>query len=467
MIKRLLFIGFVIGCFQQMLLLSSCANIVPPTGGPRDSVPPRLVTSNPKDSAKNVNSNKIVLTFNEFVEIQSAQEQVIVSPYPKSSPVIEFKFRTVTIKLKDSLEANTTYSINFGDAIKDVNEGNIAKGFTYVFSTGSNIDSNTFSGNVLLAQNGKIDTTLIVVLHRNGDDSAVAKEKPRYITRLDGKGNFQFSNLPAGKFYAYVLPNEYSKKYDDTTKYFAFLDSAVDVNAATKAVTFYAFKKEEVKPAQQSKTNEPKNQEKKIIISNNLENNRQDLLSDLVLTFNKPIKRIDTSGFLLADTNYVSIGKPKLSLDSTGTKLNIAFPWQQDKPLRLVISKNAVTDTSGIILSKIDTLTFATKREADYGTVRLRFNNLDTTLRPVLLLMKEDSIVESSPINLRDWTRKLFPPGEYDVRILYDKNKNGKWDTGDFFGKHLQPEIVTDLKIKLAVRANWDNEKDINLSNKP
>jgi hypothetical protein len=467
MIKKLGYTFCFILLVQQMVLLSSCANIVPPTGGPRDSLPPRLVMAIPKDSATNVTGNKINLTFNEFVEIQSAQEQVIVSPYPKNAPVIDYKFRNVTVKLRDTLEPNTTYSINFGDAIKDVNEGNIVKGFTYVFSTGSVIDSSTFSGKVQIAQTGKIDTTLIVVLHRNGDDSAVAKERPRYITRLDGKGNFIFRNLPTGTFYAYVVPNEYSKKYDDTTKLFAFLDQPVNVNASTKAVTFYAFALEDKKPAAAtatSKSNEPKNAEKKIIISSNLDNNRQDLLGDLVLTFNRPLKKFDSAGFQLTDTNFVGVGKPQFQLDSTNTKLTLKYPWQQDKPLRLVIQNDAVTDTTGLILPKKDTLEFVTKREADYGSVRLRFANLDTAAHPVLLLLKEDRIVEASPITQRDWTRKLFLPGEYDIRILYDTNKNGKWDTGYFFGKHLQPEIVSDLKLKLVVRANWDNEKDINLS---
>ncbi len=465
MLKRIFCFFLLIVAAQQMLLLSSCANIVPPSGGPRDSLPPRLVTANPKDSATNFTGNKINLTFDEFVEIQSAQENVIVSPLPKNSPIIDYKFRNVSIKLKDTLEPNTTYSINFGEAIKDINEGNIVKGFTYVFSTGNTIDSNTFSGKVLLAQNGKTDSTLLVVLHRNGDDSAVAKERPRYITKLDGKGNFMFKNLPEGKFYAYVIPNEYSKKYEDSTKFFAFLDSAVLINNNTAAATFYAYKLAEATPAATpSKGNEPKNGEKKIIISNNLDNNRQDLLNDLILTFNKPLKKFDTTGFVLTDTNYTSVGKMRFTLDSTNTKLTIQYPWQQDKQLRLVIQKEAVTDTSGLILSKKDTLQFMTKRESDYGSVRLRFTNLDTATHPVLLLLKDDRIVESSRLTQRDWSRKLFPPGEYDVRILYDRNSNGKWDTGYFFGKHLQPEIVTDLNIKLAVRANWDNEKDINLS---
>ncbi len=94
---------------------------------------------------------KIVLVFNEYVQLDNIQQNLIVSPNPKNVPFIDSKLKTVTIRLKDSLEPNTTYSINFGNALKDVNEGNASKRFTYIFSTGSHIDGNIISGKVLLA----------------------------------------------------------------------------------------------------------------------------------------------------------------------------------------------------------------------------------------------------------------------------------------------------------------------------
>ena len=104
----------------------------------------------------------------------------MVSPITKNLPLIDYRLRSVTVKFKDSLEPNTTYSLNFGNAIKDVNEGNVLKNFTYVFSTGKTIATGTFSGNVLVAETGKIDSALIVVLHKNLNDTAIFKDKPRY-----------------------------------------------------------------------------------------------------------------------------------------------------------------------------------------------------------------------------------------------------------------------------------------------
>jgi len=131
-----------------------------------------------------------------------------MSPVPKSEPEIESKLKTVTIRLRDTLEANTTYTLNFGNAVRDVNESNIARNFTYIFSTGSTFDSLTLSGKVILAANGKVDSTLVVMLHKNGDDSAVVNEKPRYLARLDSSGNFRFRNLPWGTFYIYALQDQ-------------------------------------------------------------------------------------------------------------------------------------------------------------------------------------------------------------------------------------------------------------------
>src|SRR5438128_2049214 len=109
---------------SAILIIAStgCANMIPPGGGPRDSLPPVLVEATPKDSITNFTGNRITLNFDEFVEIQNAYENVIVSPTPTNIPIINAHFRTVTIKIKDTLEPNTTYSINFGNALRDINE---------------------------------------------------------------------------------------------------------------------------------------------------------------------------------------------------------------------------------------------------------------------------------------------------------------------------------------------------------
>jgi hypothetical protein len=123
-------------------------------------LPPVLVNANPPFRSVHFNANKIVFTFDEFVDIQDIQNNLLVSPYPKKAPAVNNKLRTITVTLKDSLRPNTTYSLNFGNAVKDINEGNVLKNFTYVFSTGNVIDSGRVSGNVLMASTGKPDSTI-------------------------------------------------------------------------------------------------------------------------------------------------------------------------------------------------------------------------------------------------------------------------------------------------------------------
>lgn len=182
----LVLLGFMaVGCGQQ----------VPPTGGPKDSLPPKLLMALPDYKTTQFKSDKIILTFDEYVSLDNPFEKVSFSPLPKYNPVIESKLKTVTIKIKDTLEENTTYRIDFGESVRDINENNILRNLNYTFSTGTYIDSAYLTGNVIIAETGKTDSTIIVVLHRNLDDSAVAKEKPRYFSRLKGDGSFIFSNL--------------------------------------------------------------------------------------------------------------------------------------------------------------------------------------------------------------------------------------------------------------------------------
>lgn len=445
--------------------LTGCANIIPPGGGPRDTLAPVLISAIPKDSATNFTGNKITLNFDEYVDIQNAFENLLVSPLPNNVPVVNYNFRTVTVKIKDTLEPNTTYSINFGNAIRDINEGNVLKNFTYVFSTGNMIDTNSLSGRVVMAETGKVDSTLIVVLHRSLADTAVTKDRPRYLARLNGNGNFTFNNVAAGKYAVYALPNDYSKKYEDTTKPFAFADSPLVTNG-NRTATLYAYQNRRADTVRKQRfiANMAKDQkDKPLRVTSALGAGRQDLLKDLEFGFTKRIATFDSTGIRLTDTNFNPIAGYTVKGDTVTNIFTIINNWPPNTAYNLIIDKGAFTDTAGGQMLKNDTARFFTKSIEDYGALRLRFNNLDVAKNPVLQIVSNNVIVDSIPLTQREVVRKLFQPGDYELRILFDKNKNGTWDPGHFFGKHGQPEIVNTLPDRLSVRANWDNEKDINL----
>lgn len=453
-------------CFVMMVLANSCANIIPPSGGPRDSLPPRLVMANPKDSATNVKTKNLLLTFDEFVSLQNT-ENIIYAPVPKNIPQVDYKLRNVTIRFRDSLEENTTYSIDFGNSIIDVNESNVAKNFRYVFSTGPSIDFNTYEGRVLVAETGKVDSTLIVVLHKNTADSAIKKLSPRFFTRIDGKGAFKFNNLPAGTFAAYIVNGKSFTKTFDSSSLFAFRDSLVQIGNNSRIDTFYAFTQS---ITSDKKVTDPSSglptslrEDKRLRYIAILENGMQDLLSDFKMVFNRKVFSLDTGKVQLTDNEDVVQKGYTISLDSIRKILTLRFPWKENTTYKLVIQKDAALDSNAISLAKTDTLLLSTKKETEYGSVRFRFLNVDTSQHAVLQLFQNDEQVASYPINQNDIQIRRFKPGSYELRILYDENKNGKWDTGSFTPIKKQPEKVFYIPRQLNIRANWDNETTIAL----
>jgi hypothetical protein len=449
----------------RMIVLSSCANIIPPGGGDIDKLPPRLVMALPRDSSRNVTTQNVTLVFDEYVTLDNVLSNLIISPTLKYIPQVDSKLRNVTIRIKDTLDPNTTYLFDFGDAVKDVNEGNIARGLKYVFSTGSTIDFNTYSGKVVLAETGKIDSNLIVMLHRNLSDSAVAKEKPRYYTRLNGNGEFTFYNLPPGEFAVYALSKGvYNNVYRDTSNLFAFLNTPVRIGSATRQDTLYAYQgaRKEVSQSQ-STLKLPNKDDKRLRYTTDFDNGQQDILNDLHLSFLKKLATFDSSKIVLYDTGFRRLNGYGILLDSTKTSITLKYPWKEATAYQVIIAKDAVADSLGNTLTKADTLRFFSKKEADYGSIRIRFTNLDLSKNPVLQFTQSERVVDSFPLSSGDFARKMYRPGTYDLRILYDTNKNGVWDPGNFFRNRRQPEIVRSIPRQLVIRANWDNEVTITL----
>lgn len=462
--------AYIAAIIVFIITFSGCANIVAPTGGPRDSLPPVLISVSPLDSSRNFTGNRIYFTFNEYVEIQEIQQNLMVSPIPKTNPTIEFKFRTVTIKLKDTLEENTTYAINLGNALRDINEGNIYKDFTYVFSTGDSLDLNTYKGRVLLAETGKPDSTLIAILHRKGEDSAVAKERPRYYARLDSSGNFNFQFLAPGTYYLYALKDEGGMKtYTSKTQLFAFADSAINIPSAAAPLTLYAFNEEEEeepkKPTGRPTPAKPKKEEdKRLKFQLSLDNNTQDLLTPLTITFNDPLKSFDSSKLAFTDDKFTRITNYTITPDTSNKVYTLNYAWKENTDYHLILDKEFASDSLDRQLLKTDTIDFKSKRNADYGTLRIRFPNVDLSKKPILQLIQNDKVIFSSSLTeKKDFYTKLFQPGDYEIRVLYDTNGNGVWDTGSFFEARRQPERAESMLKKLTVRPNWDNEQIINL----
>ncbi len=456
----------IFSIFSFTVFESGCAQIGAPTGGPKDTIPPVLVNANPKQFSTNISSNKITLTFDEYVDVKDAQTDVLVSPYPKKNPSISFKLKTVTIKLKDSLQPNTTYSIDFGNAIRDNNEGNILKNFKYVFSTGNKIDSTEISGKIIIAETGKTDSTIMALLYKNAYDSSVQKRKPDYMTTVKSDGSFHFSYLPKDKYRIYALKDgDGGKTYNSPTEMFAFADSDITTNNVPAQITLYAYQSEKETPKKKESTIDKNLKQKKFKYTLPRANNGdQDLLSDFIIEFSNHVKKFNADKIILTDTLYQPIiAQYSVQLDTLHhRRVFVNAKWKENTFYKLIINKDVATDSTDSQISKTDTISFKTKAENEYGNVILRFTNLDLSKHPVILFLQSDQIVRSIPILSSEWSDKLFPPGEYELRILYDENNNGQWDPGNY-GKKLQPEKAITLDKKINIKADWDNEREIQL----
>ena len=455
------------------LLNGSCGQPIPPTGGPRDTIPPVFVGANPRDSAVNVKTNRLVLVFNEYINVDRPFENVIVSPVPKSQPQVDGRLKEVQIKLRDTLEPNTTYTIDFGNSIRDINENNVLRHFTYTFSTGDHLDSGRLYGKALLAETGLPDTTITVLLHRSADDSAIAKERPRYYTRTNRKGEFYFTGLAPGTYHAFALKEgDNSRKFDQPSDLIGFLDNTVTADQE-QAITLRVFKPKEDTSRYKPITSLPKpkpapaaaanKEDKRFKYQDNLENGQQDLLGRFAITFIHPFKTFDTSKIRLTDEKYDRLPGYRIAFDSTRSKVFLDHAWKEATLYKVILEKGLASDSLGNEVLRTDTISLTSKRESDYAALDIRFTGMDSSKNPVLILIAEEKIALSRKIDAARIKYKLFRPGDYQIRILYDRNGNGVWDTGDYW-KKLQPEIVVSRPQKWGVRANMENELTINLS---
>jgi len=454
--KRILyFFLLILFIIKTPVLITGCAQIVSPTGGPRDSIPPVLVRADPPTNTTNFRGNRINLYFDEYVEVRDIQQNLLVSPTPKNNPYIDYKLRNVSIRLRDTLEPNTTYTINLGNSIRDINESNILKEFSYVFSTGPAIDSMMLTGNVLLAETGKVDSTMIVLLYSNLADSAALKIKPKYIARVKSDGSFAFQNLSGGEYKVYALKDsDGSRTYNISTELFAFLNNSVIITDTTQAVTMYAYAAEKDKPRVSTAT------ERTLKYTSSAGISKQDILTDIKLQFNRPLRNIDKNKLILTDTLNNVIANVSITTDTTNKIVSVKAPWKLATDYQLIILKDFATDTTGLQLTKSDTLRLKTKGETDYGIIRMKFVNFDKSKNPVLQFVQNNEVISSHPLTSETWNAPLFNPGEYEMRILFDDNRNGIWDPGNFTIKK-QPEKVYNISQRLTVQQNF--EKDIEI----
>lgn len=520
-----------LGIFLTSLILG-CATMRTPEGGPRDKNPPKVLKMEPKNLTTNFNAKKIVIEFDEYIKLNNEFKEFSISPEQEKPPVLKAKLKRLEVTLQDSLEKNTTYTLNFGKAITDVNEGNILKNFTYVLSTGPTLDSLSISGKVRNSLTGapEIDATVFIFpLER---DSLFGKKKPSIFTATDSSGNYKLNNLKKGSYKIYALkeksgdriyqqlndevgfiktPLVLDKNNLDSINLQIFKELAVNFRVLDKklnndgsiSMTFnQQLKKPELtvtepanidlnKKVKFNKTNDSvkvwltdmgfdsvkiaiKDEGKlletekftrgkrdtysrSIQATDNLESNSLNPYKPLQLHFNLPIENIDISKVTLLEDSIPRKGFT-LTKDSTDIlSYNVGYKWQKKEEYILVFAEGAIT---GIFNTKNKEIrkSFKLGSADDYGTLTLKVEVPDTSKNYILQLVneKKDQVVYSE--SLRQNKTVIFSKyrqGIYYIRVVYDTNKNGIWDTGNV-SKGLQPEKIWYEPQELSIKANWD-----------
>ena len=344
----------------------SCANRGTPSGGLKDEEPPEILKAVPENFSTNFKGDEIKIYFNEYVKIKDARKQLIISPPMDTDPTISplgGASKYVSIKIKDTLKANTTYAFNFGESIVDNNEENPYPYYRYVFSTGETIDSLSLKGYVVDALQEEPDTFISVMLYEidsTYSDSIVYKEKPRYITNtLDSVTSFSIDNIKAGQYKLIALKDKNSNyKFDQKTDKIGFTEGFITVpNDSSYKVKLF---KEEVnfkaiKPKQDGETRiifpyEGDFESIRIKVLGETPDDYQyrivkDEETDTLYYWYKPKFEIDTTFFIVSNNKYVDTLKHrfrKLDADSleiksgTSRTLTLAQEFSVEANLPLV-----------------------------------------------------------------------------------------------------------------------------------
>ena len=187
------------------LLMSGCAKIVTPTGGPKDSTPPKIIKITPENQTVHFNERQIRIYFDEYVTLNNPNENVLISPPMATKPSYTIKGKSLIVKFKDTLHANTTYNMVFANCLKDYREGNPLSLFHYSFSTGDSLDNYMIRGNILSARTLAPASDLFVMLYKSFEDSLPLTTIPDYVTKTQSDGSFLFQNITKGEYKIFAL----------------------------------------------------------------------------------------------------------------------------------------------------------------------------------------------------------------------------------------------------------------------
>jgi uncharacterized protein (DUF2141 family) len=522
--------------FTLLISILGCASVQKPQGGPRDKIAPKLLKATPGDKTKLFSAKQIQLDFDEYFKLNNQYQEITISPTQEKQPEYRIKQKSLVIDLKDSLQKNTTYVINFGKAIGDVNENNILKNFSYVFTTGNEIDSLSISGKVINAETQEPEKEATVFIFTSKQDSALfGKKKPAYYSITDSSGNFRINNLHANSYRIYALKEVSPNRiYDNDNELIAVLAKDIQLRRDTANILltlfnqvptkfrvverkieangklFFAFNKGITQPGLNVLQNETLNNQKivefnkeadtarlylrnmdfdsvqvavlsankaldtitlrkgkketykrNLAISNNLSAGTLKPKTDLQLISSFPVESTNEAQFVLSED---SVPKYGFTLEKDTLRLRaytFKYPWKAGKNYQLLMNEGAFIDIYGN-KNKVSTTTFQLDKEENYSTMIFNVTLPDTSKAYIFeLLNTERKLIKSVRFNRSgNITFSGYSIGKYRARVIYDLNRNGKWDTGNVKNRTL-PEPIWYFNKELSLRANWEMNETV------
>lgn len=535
--KNIVFVRNFSVLFLIISLIYSCASIQQPQGGPRDTTPPKVLKMEPKDLTTNFAAEKLVIEFDEYFKIQNEFKEFSVSPEMPKPPILKTKGKKLEITFPDSLEKNTTYTLNFGKAIADVNESNVVKNLTYVFSTGAKLDSLNIKGKVTNALTGEPELDAVAFILPLNRDTLFGKGKPSIYTLTDSSGNFSLKNLRSDTYKLYVLKEKNGDKIyqqgtedvgfmkdsivltknldsmnvklfrEDATT-FRILDKRLNQDGSITFVFNQKLKKPEVavtdppaldasKIFKFSKSNDSlkvwltdlsfdstkisikesgkllqtttltrgkkETYTRTLTAVNNLDNRVLPPGRTLKFTFNFPIESFDASKITLLEDSVdnKNFTLTKDSLDQLSFYLRHA--WKAKTIYDVKFAPGAFTAIFKTQNKEINT-TLELGKKDDYGTLKVKIVPPEKEKSYILEIIDGNKNIVNTIVVKQDTAVNFsnYKGGKYFIRITYDTNKNGVWDTGNV-SLGVQPEKIWNEPKELSIRPNWERNEVITI----
>ncbi|POY37156.1 hypothetical protein C3K47_08855 [Solitalea longa] len=346
--------------FQSLIgltiFLSACANMVSPQGGPKDVTPPKLQSETPKNKTLNFSEKKIEIEFNEMIQLKEQTKEISITPEMELAPEIEVRKNIIRVKLLDTLKKNTTYSINFGNSISDINESNPYKNYRYVFSTGNYIDSLKISGTVHYDIDTALTKDVIIALYP-ADLEKLYQQKPIIYTSSSTGGKFELNNIKNGEYRIFAIKDLNSNKRFDEDELLGFMNKSVNLQKDTTNLNFTLAKQ----IPRKTRVTESKYFEGKILVKYN----RKDDSINYNVLYPEEFKNnilVDK-----ASLDSVSLWLPTTNFDSTQIQLQ-----KNGKPFDTVLIRNFIKEPKMATLKISDNLKSQLIKPGD--TVKLNFS---------------------------------------------------------------------------------------------